>query len=175
MPITLVAAVSKNGVIGKAGGIPWSLPTEQAHFKALTIGHVLVMGRRTFDSIGHPLPGRTTVVVTGRPNWAPPGVEVRHSVDEALDRALEIDTDVFVVGGSMIYAAALPRVSDMVISELAGEYDGDTYLPSFDRLEWREVDRKKCHAFDIIRLQRVTNATTDSTQSRTPKKSSEEY
>jgi dihydrofolate reductase len=167
MPVTIVVAVSENGVIGKAGKIPWNLPAEQAHFRALTIGHVLVMGRRTFDSIGRPLPGRTTVVVTRRPDWSAPGVEVSHSVDEALDRALEIDANVFVVGGSAIYAEALPRVSDIVLSEITGEYDGDTYLPSFDRSEWREVERRKGHGFDIIRLQRVTDGDANSTQSRT--------
>jgi dihydrofolate reductase len=162
--VTLVAAVAENGVIGRAGAIPWDLPADQAHFKALTIGHVLVMGRRTFDSIGRALPGRTTLVVTRQSQWSAPGVLVCHSVDAALDRALEIDPEVFVVGGSTIYAAALPRASDMVLSEVEGAYDGDTYLPPFDRSEWREVDRQECHGFIITRLQRVTKVRFDSPQ-----------
>jgi dihydrofolate reductase len=104
-------------------------------------------------------------VVTRQPDWSAPGVEVCHSVDAALDHALGIDPEVFVAGGSMIYAEALPRVTDIVLSEVADEYEGDTYLPSFDRSQWHEVDRRKCDAYDIIRLQRVTKEGVDSTQS----------
>jgi dihydrofolate reductase len=165
MSVTLVAAVAENGVIGRDGAIPWHLPADQAHFKALTLGHVLIMGRRTYESIGRALPGRTTVVVTRQPQWTAPGVVVCHSVDEALERALEIDPEVFVVGGSTVYAAALPHASDMVLSQVEGSFDGDTYLPSYDRSEWHEVTRQECHAFTIIRLQRVTKSALDSTQS----------
>lgn len=172
MSVTLVVAVAENGVIGRDGAIPWHLPADQAHFKALTLGHVLVMGRRTYDSIGRALPGRTTVVVTRQPQWTAPGVVVCHSVDEALERALQIDPEVFVVGGSAVYAAALPRASDMVLSEVDGVFDGDTYLPSYDRSEWREVTRQECNAFTIVRLQRVTKSMQDSAQSAPGKNNS---
>jgi dihydrofolate reductase len=93
-------------------------------------------------------------------------------VDEALERALGIDPEVFVVGGSAIYAAALPHASEMVLSQVEGSFEGDTYLPRYDRSEWREVTRQECHAFTIVRLQRVTKSTVDSAQSAPSKNNS---
>src|SRR5262245_64641023 len=109
MTVTILAAVARNGVIGVSGGLPWHLPDELRRFKELTLGHVLVMGRRTYESIGRPLPGRTTVVLTRQPEWDPGRdvVVVATSVAEALRRASEIDDDVFVVGGAEVYAETL--------------------------------------------------------------------
>ena len=110
MPVTIVAAVARNGVIGVDGGLPWHLPDDLRRFKELTLGHVLVMGRKTYESIGRPLPGRTTVVVTRSAEWdrGSGEVVVAPGVPEAIEAAAAIDDEVFVVGGAQVYAAALP-------------------------------------------------------------------
>ena len=141
--ITLVAAVARNGVIGADGGIPWHLPGEQRLFKELTLGHVLVMGRRTYESIGRPLPERTTIVVTRQPDWQAedPGVLVASSVPEALERASSIDDDVFVVGGTQVYADALPFADRLAMTFVDAEPEGDTFFPDVDWSQWRERER----------------------------------
>ena len=138
-----MAAVARNGVIGADGGLPWHLPDELRLFKETTLGHVLVMGRRTYESIGRPLPGRTTVVVTRRQDWSPGAddVVVAHGVDEALERASAIDEEVFVVGGGELYAAALPRVERLLLTRVDQEPDGDTTFPNVAWGEWREIAR----------------------------------
>jgi dihydrofolate reductase len=157
MPITLVAAVASNGVIGRDGGIPWHLPEDLAHFQALTLGHVLVMGRRTFESIGRPLPGRTTIVVTRQREWSAEGVLVSHSVEAALELARSIDDRIFVVGGRDVYGDALPHATDLVLSEVKDSPEGDTYFPEFDRTQWLEVNRQPGNGFDVVHLRRVTD------------------
>ena len=133
MRITLVAAVAD---------IPWRISADFAHFKALTLGHVLVMGRATYESIGRPLPGRTTIVLTRDPDWAADGVLVAGSLDEALDLAAGIDSEVFVVGGAGVYAQALARADAQVLTEVHLSPDGDTRYPEFDRARWVEVRRE---------------------------------
>jgi dihydrofolate reductase len=155
MPVTLVAAVARNGVIGHDGGIPWRLPGEQAHFKALTLGHVMIMGRSTYESIGRSLPGRTTIVVTRQPDWTAEGALVCHSVDAALKHAASIDDNVFVVGGSAIYAATLRHATDLVLTEVNATPEGDTYFPEFDRRQWQELNRQPGNGFEIVHLRRV--------------------
>jgi dihydrofolate reductase len=144
--LTLVAAVADNGVIGDRGAIPWHVPADFAHFKALTLGHVLVMGRATFDSIGRPLPGRTTIVLTRDPSWSAPDVLVAGDLDSALDLADELADDpggdVFVVGGAGVYAAALDRADAQVLTEVHLSPPGDTHYPPFDRSVWRETRRE---------------------------------
>ncbi|MGO4256367.1 dihydrofolate reductase [Marmoricola sp. RAF53] len=143
--LTLVAAVADNGVIGADSDIPWRIPADFAHFKALTLGGVLVMGRATYESIGRPLPGRTTVVLTRDPSWtagpAHPGVLVATDLDVALDLAAGIG-EVFVVGGSAVYAAALDRATHQVLTEVHLSPDGDTRYPDFDRTAWIETKRE---------------------------------
>jgi dihydrofolate reductase len=142
--VTIVAAVARNGVIGVGGGLPWHLPDDLRRFKELTSGHVLVMGRRTYESIGHPLPNRTTVVVTRRHSWSAgsDSVVVAHSVDEALDRAAEVDDEVFVVGGAVVFAEALPRANRLELTFVDSEPEGDTFFPDVDWSQWREVARE---------------------------------
>lgn len=157
--VVLVAAVAENGVIGSDGSIPWRIPGEQAHFKAVTMGHTLVMGRATYESIGRPLPGRTTVVLTRDPAWtvpgAPPGVLVAHSFVEAVMNARELPGDVMVVGGAEIYNAALPLADAQVLTEVHLSPQGDTFYPAFDRDEWMEVRREPGEAFDLVWLERT--------------------
>ena len=146
MTVTLVAAIARNGVIGAGDAIPWRLPGEQRQFKELTVGHVLVMGRRTYDSIGRPLPGRTTVVVTRQPDWTPPGgmpagLMRAASLAEALRLARDIDDEVFVVGGAQVYAEALPMADAMVLTWVDLEPSGDTRFPEIDWSQWQE-DRR---------------------------------
>ena len=140
--VTLVAAVADNGVIGNDGDIPWRIPEDFAHFKALTMGHVLVMGRATYESIGRPLPGRTTIVLTRDPAWTAEGVLVARSLDAALELASRIDPEVFVVGGAAVYAQALDRADAQVLTEVHLSPDGDTHYPEFDRTQWSEIRRE---------------------------------
>ena len=157
--ITLVAAVADNGVIGCDGGLPWRLPEDLKLFKHLTLGGVLVMGRHTYESIGRPLPGRTTVVVTRSPQWSADGALVAPSVQEALATA-GAHGEVFVVGGAAVYAAALPVADVLLISRVHASPPGDTYWPGTDAggplpdadLSWREVSRAAYDGFDLVEL-----------------------
>ncbi|NED93715.1 dihydrofolate reductase [Phytoactinopolyspora alkaliphila] len=146
--VTVIAAVARNGVIGADGGLPWSLPGDLPRVKALTLGHVLVMGRKTFDSIGRPLPGRTTVVVTRQPGWSADGVEVARSVPEALELASSIDRHVFVFGGAEIYAQTLDVADRLELTEVHAEPVGDTRFPPVDWARWRETSREQRDGFD---------------------------
>jgi dihydrofolate reductase len=143
LTLTLVAAVADNGVIGNAGDIPWRIPADFAHFKALTLGHVLVMGRATYDSIGRPLPGRTTIVLTRDPAWSADGVLAVRSLDEALALADTLPGEVFVAGGAAVYAAALDRAHAQVLTEVHLSPEGDTHYPEFDATQWSEVRREQ--------------------------------
>ena len=154
MTVTILAAVARNGVIGMEGGLPWHLPDELQLFKELTLGHVLVMGRRTYESVGRPLPGRTTVVVTRRPDWASEGVLRAGSVEEALALANEIDDEVFVVGGAQVYAEALPATDRLALTFVDAAPDGDTVFPDVDWSQWREVARRGGRGWEHVTYER---------------------
>ncbi|MGN6780828.1 MAG: dihydrofolate reductase [Marmoricola sp.] len=161
MSVTLVAAVADNGVIGADGAIPWHIPADFAHFKALTLGHVLVMGRATYTSIGRPLPGRTTIVLTRDAKWrAADGVLVAHDLASALELARGIDEEVYVVGGARVYAEALAVADAQVLTEVHLRPEGDTTYPAFDPVEWIEVSREphldEPVPFEIVRWERAT-------------------
>ena len=145
-----MAAYAANRVIGDHGRIPWHLPEDFAHFKATTMGGVLVMGRTTYDSIGRPLPGRTTVVVTRNPDWAADGVLVAHSVPEALVVAAEQPGEVYVVGGTQVYEQTLPLATRQVLTEVHLTVDGDALYPTFDLDEWVETRRETHDDFDWV-------------------------
>lgn len=147
MRITLIAAVAKNRVIGKDGQIPWHLPADLAHFKRTTVGHTLVMGRRTYESTGA-LPGRRTLVLTRDPEWQPgeeekgreAEVEGAHSLDQAIQRARDRgETELFVCGGEAVYRDALPEAHRMVLTRVEAEPEGDTCFPEPDWSRWRLV------------------------------------
>ncbi len=154
MTVALIAAVARNGVIGREQQLPWRLPEDLKRFKALTMGHVLVMGRATFDSIGRALPGRRTIVITRNPSWSAPGVEVAHSIDEALALAggqsghpdsaqgAQGDALVFIAGGGEIYRQAIDRADWFYLTVVDQDIDGDTRFPDFDRGRFREVWRE---------------------------------
>jgi dihydrofolate reductase len=145
VPVTIVAAVARNGVIGVDGGLPWHLPDDLRRFKALTLGHVLVMGRKTYESIGRPLPGRTTVVVTRNAAWDPGSEEVvvAPELEEAVRAAAAIDEAVFVVGGAQVYADALPLTDRLELTLVDDEPDGDTTFPAVEWDDWVEVGREQ--------------------------------
>jgi dihydrofolate reductase len=140
--LTLVGAYADNRVIGDHGRIPWHSSEDFAHFKALTMGGVLVMGRATYDSIGRPLPGRTTIVVTRRPDWSADDVLVAHSLAEALALAARQPGETFVAGGAQIYEQALPLATHQVLTEVHVSAHGDAYYPVFDLDEWVETKRE---------------------------------
>ena len=156
MTVTLIAAVARNGVIGADGAIPWHLPEDFAHFKATTLGHTLVMGRATYDSIGRALPGRTTIVLTRDPDWTAEDVLTARSLEEALAVA---EGDVYVAGGATVYAAALPYADAQVVSEIDLAPDGDTFFPQFDEDEWPELSREHHEGFDVVRRVRKPRTT----------------
>lgn len=152
--ITIIAAVARNGVIGLDGTMPWHLPEELAHFKATTMGHPLVMGRATFESIGRVLPGRRTIVVSRDPAWHHPGVETAHSFAEALSLAGPAD-EVFVAGGAQIYAEAMPFAHRMLVTEVDAEPEGDTFFPAWARADWWEESREAHDGWSRVVYERV--------------------
>lgn len=139
--VVLVAALADNRVIGDRGRIPWRLPADFAHFKRETLGHILVMGRATWDSIGRPLPGRTTIVVTRDRSWSAEGALVAHSLEDALAVAAGLDGDVIVAGGGQVYEQALPYATHQVLTEVHCSPVGDAFFPEFDPADWKETRR----------------------------------
>ena len=130
--------MSRNRVIGANGTIPWHLPDELKLFKSLTMGHHIVMGRRTWDSIGRLLPGRTTVIVSRQPGYRVAGAVVAHSLEEAV-AACGADKEIFVIGGAELFRSALPLASRLYLTTVEAEVAGDVYMPEFPADEWREV------------------------------------
>jgi len=147
--VTLIAARARNGVIGRNNAMPWKIPGEQAYFKRNTMGHPIIMGRKTWESIGRPLPGRRSIVVTRGITFAAVGAEVAHGLDEALSLCADAP-EVFVIGGAQIYEAAMPHAERLLVTEIDADFEGDTYFPSIDRAQWRETQREH-HAPDDTR------------------------
>jgi dihydrofolate reductase len=142
--VSLVAAVGRGGVIGRGGTIPWRIPEDLAHFRTLTTGHPVVMGRRTWDSLPErfrPLPGRRNIVVTRNPDWQSDGADRAGSLDEALD-LVDGTERVFVIGGAELYKAALPRADELVLTEIELDVEGDVVFPPWDRDAFEEVARE---------------------------------
>lgn len=149
--VSIIVAAAENNVIGRQGQLPWHLPADLQHFKKLTLGHPIVMGRRTFESIGRVLPGRTTIVVTGQPGWpAPAGALLAHSLPEALALAAQQPggEEVCVIGGGKVYREALPAADVVHLTEVHTTVpDGDTFFPVLSPTDWREQTRER-HAAD---------------------------
>lgn len=145
MKLAIVAAYSVNRVIGYRKLIPWHLPADLKRFKTLTMGHHLLMGRKTFESIGQPLPGRTTVVITRRQDWTSEGVLVAHSVGEALEIA-RTDEEPFIAGGEEIYRQTLEIASRLYLTLVHKPFEGDTYFPEIDNSAWQLLSREDWNA-----------------------------
>jgi dihydrofolate reductase len=157
--VVLVAAVADNGVIGSDGGIPWCIPEDMKHFRQVTTGHPVVMGRLTYESIGRPLPNRANIVVTRTPGWSAEGVTVVASLQEALAAASEASGgegtgDVMVIGGAQIYEAAIAMADVQILTEVHQSPEGDTFYPDFDRSEWVENRRESRDGYDWVWLER---------------------
>jgi dihydrofolate reductase len=149
--IYLIAAVAKNGVIGANGKLPWHLPEDLKHFKNLTLGHPVIMGRRTWESLGKPLPGRENIVVSRRAGFEAPGASVAASLEAAVVLCTG-EPVAFVIGGAEIYAAALGLADGLMLTEIQRDYDGDTYFPQWDRNAWRETQKEAHTAADGMRF-----------------------
>lgn len=158
--VTLVVAHARNRVIGRDGGMPWHLPADLRHFKDITIGKPVVMGRRTFESIGRPLPARTNIVVTRDDSYDVDGIVVAHSLDAALAAAGDVD-EVMVIGGAEIFRQALPLARRIHLTLVDADVEGDTYFPALDPAEWHEVgredrpaDARNAHPLNFVVLER---------------------
>ncbi len=142
MRIALIAAVAENGVIGREGGLPWRIPEDLKFFKATTLGKPVIMGRKTYDSIGKPLPGRLNIVLTRDAAWQADGVRAAHDLDTALRIAQETGADeAMIIGGADIYEMALPHAHRIYLTRIHREFDGDALFPFFDPAQWTEIAR----------------------------------
>lgn len=139
--VAIVVAMDRNHVIGREGGLPWHLPSDLRHFKRLTMGRPIIMGRRTHASIGRPLPDRDNIVVTRNPAYHAPGCRIAHSLDEALSLAADAPL-ACVIGGAALYREALPLASRIYLTEVHADAPGDVRFPHFDRARWCEVARE---------------------------------
>ena len=169
MKISLIAAVAQNGVIGRNNDLPWHLPDDFAFFKRKTSHHAIIMGRKSLEALGKPLPNRTSLIITRNPDFKADGVTIIHTLDEAIAEARNVDREhyqsdeIFVIGGAEIYALALPIAATLYLTEIHQVYDGDAYFPLFDKSEWQEVSRRphptdERHAasFDFVEYERVS-------------------
>jgi dihydrofolate reductase len=144
--ISLIVAMAKNRLIGANNTLPWHLPADLQHFKALTMGHHIIMGRKTYESIGKPLPGRTSVVVTRNANYFAPNVIVVKSLDDAIESCGN-DDEIFVIGGAELYFQAVTLADRIYLTEIDADFQGDAYFTELDSRQWRESARN-CHMPD---------------------------
>lgn len=140
--IAIIVAMASNRIIGVNNTLPWRIPADLQHFKILTMGHHMIMGRKTFDSIGKPLPGRTTVVATHNRELQISGCIMAHTLEEAIAACAD-DERLFIVGGAELYTQALPLAGTLYITEIQQAVEGDAHFPVFDKTEWLEVSREK--------------------------------
>lgn len=140
--ITIVVAAAKNNVIGKDNNLIWHLPADLRHFKNLTMGHPMLMGRKTFESIGKPLPGRTSIIITTQKDYTAEGCIIAHSVEEALEKAKALDEQVSIIGGAEIYKLTLPYTDVVQLTRIHHTFDGDVYFPALSENEWELVSEE---------------------------------
>ncbi len=161
MILSIIAAMSENRVIGRAGDLPWRLPDEMRYFMNTTRGHTVISGRRTFESFGKPLPDRRNIVISRDPTFSPDGVEAATSLDAAIDLARH-DDELFIAGGGQVYPLALPRADRLYLTVVHARLEGDTFFPEFDPHAWRLVseqhhpaDDRHDYAFTMYRYHRA--------------------
>jgi dihydrofolate reductase len=164
MKLSLMAALSTNNVIGRDNDVPWRLSTDLKRLKSMTMGHHVIMGRKTYASVGRPLPGRTNVVITRQTDYAPEGVTVVHSLEEAVRVAARAgESEAFILGGAEIYAQAMHRADRMYLTRVHAEVEGDTWFPDFDDVsEWHltdaehfDADEKNEYPFSFLTYERA--------------------
>lgn len=147
MIISLLVAASENNVIGKYNKLPWHLPDDLKYFKNLTWGMPILMGRKTYESIGRPLPGRKSIVITRNKDWQQQGIEVVHSIDEAVEKAKAFGVkEIFVIGGAEIFKTTFPDAKRIFLTRIHHYFDGDTYLPEINETEWTLASSRYCEA-----------------------------
>ena len=160
MELALIAAVAKNGVIGKNGELPWGkIPEDMKRFKALTLNHSVIMGRTTYKSIPsefRPLPGRTNIVLSRDKNFVEDGIVIRHSIDEALKAAEVYGKVAYVIGGQSVYEQTIGLASRLELTEIHRDYEGDSSFPKFDKAEWREAGRMDREGYSFVTYKRKT-------------------
>jgi dihydrofolate reductase len=163
MKISLIAAMAKNRVIGLNGKMPWHLPADLKRFRKITMGSPVIMGRRTFEAIGKPLPGRTNIVLTRNPKFKPPECQVFSKLDQALEFC-QNNAELFVIGGADLYQALLPGANYLYLTEIDKEFDGDTFFPVFESAYWREEERQTVSddqavdfAYSFVKLARLAS------------------
>jgi dihydrofolate reductase len=149
--IFLVAAVAANGIIGRDGKLPWHLPEDLKHFKRVTLGHPVIMGRKTWQSLKGPLPGRENIVITRQPGYRAPGAAVASSLEAALALCAG-ESVACVIGGEQIFKDALPLASGLVMTEIRQDFEGDTRFPHYDRSQWKETQREAHTAASGLRF-----------------------
>ena len=159
--LSLVVAVGENNEIGNAGKMPWHLPADLKHFKILTLGKPVIMGRRTYEAIGKPLPGRRNIIITRDPGYRAAGCEVTHALPDALVLAAGVP-EIIVIGGGEIYREALPRAQRIYLTRVHEAFDADTFFPTLDPVDWRETTREdhiadevNVYAYSYIALERL--------------------
>ena len=141
MKISLIVAFDENRLIGNNNALPWHLPADLKHFKNITMGHHMIMGRKTFDSIGKPLPGRVSIIITRQKNYTIEGCVVVNTLEEALQKS-EGQSEVFIIGGAQIFDCTLPMASDLYITQIHHAFKGDTYFPEIPAKDWIEISRE---------------------------------
>lgn len=160
--INIVVAKASNNVIGAKNNLIWHLPNDLKHFKSLTSGHPIIMGRKTFESLGRPLPNRTNIVVTRDQDWNAEGIVKVNSLVKAIEEAQKINNEIDIIGGGNIYKQAMEFTDILYVTEVHHEFDGDTYFPEIDSYEWEEVERedfkkddKHAYAYSFVTYKRV--------------------
>jgi dihydrofolate reductase len=143
--ITLIVAMDRNRGIGIANQLPWKLPEDLAHFKRTTTGHAIIMGRKTYDSIGRPLPGRRNIVVTRNPAWRADGVATASTPQQACEIA-QGEAEAFIIGGAELFVQTIQLADRMIVTEIDGQFDCDTFFPEVSRDDWTETGRHACHS-----------------------------
>ena len=143
--ISLIVAMDRNGLIGRDNGLPWHLPADLKHFKATTLGKPVVMGRKTYESIGRPLPGRHNIVVSRNPEFDAPGCTVVHSASAAIAAAGDVE-EVMIIGGAQLYTELLPYTQRIYLTRVDAEFNGDAWFPELDAEAWNEISRVDCAA-----------------------------
>lgn len=163
--LSAVVAVSDNDVIGRDNGLPWHLPADLQHFKRLTLGKPMLMGRKTYESIGRPLPGRRNLVLTRSAGFAPPGVEVCHTLAQALASVAD-QPELMIIGGAALFEQTLPATGRIYLTRVHATVAGDVLLPPLDQAQWREAEREERAAdaanpiaLSFITLDRLTKST----------------
>ncbi len=169
MDLAIIVAQSKNRVIGVNNDLPWRLPKDLQYFKKVTLGKPIIMGRKTYESIGKPLPGRANIVITSNPDYSVDGVQVVHSLDEAIEvakivAASQNQTEVMVIGGAQIYQQALKQANKLYITEVDAEIEGDAHFPTVDYTQYHEIEREdhksdqsNPYDYSFVCYERVTN------------------